>query len=839
MSGFGSSPYGSGPYGGPASTFAVSSVTPVDYRTVDVVFTQPLASTALNLALIASIGAYSIFPTLQAVAAIVTAPDTIRMFTLPQNEGANYRLAIATDFRDTFDQSLGTRIGTWVALAGVTKHIVEDLDARSECGGKAVYLNWTLPEDPTTTQVKIVRRLKAWPFDLTDTHDVVYEGAAIEEFVDTGIMEPVTDLTVSVSPGDTLLFVSSTVGMSPGDVLRIETLTGTPLFETRTISFIGAAVVLTEGVTNSYPVGARVAKSSELQAQTYYYYLVLASVTVSPPYEYDIDDLSRVFGLSIDAYSGKQWFVDNTPRHDLALDAKSLADGGGGGFLDSWFTIMGCWLNLMRGHINALALTADPDAAPFHTLTAKNQSLGIEPEGFAYDLDIVRRPLTSLVYVYKRKGTCPGIVETVSMFTKWEASCREFAFNQCQGGAGTLKTWDGNSQLEYGQETAATVVMEVTSAEGAARFYDPGQTWSDDLWKDGALRGWIGDIACIDTNVDNEVTVLAPRQVTTLTVGESAGDSSIAVASTIQLIVGMSVQIISTTETSLGSGVYASEIVEVSSVTPGVPGTIGIRGTLASAYPIDSVLTIGKSILRREFTGTATVVGQVLTDTSAVWVENQWVGYQLLASDNVKHAVVSNTGTTVTVDGAAPAVGAYSIAKDFAVAGSFAARIPLLRYKITNNVHSTFFEPTLDLQTKGTIYDPFTRLYNGPAAVLSGVYGPSDVAAFISTNVAVAIGRAQSVTGFVFDLDTNQPAPTVNEWQGYYLNPNQNQEQMFEILENTTTTLTIAGDVGSLVTAGQYYYVLKPRDRVRYQRITTRLRKEFTDTDVKIHVLFV
>ena len=88
-------------------------------------------------------------------------------------------------------------------------------------------------------------------------------------------------------------------------------------------------------------------------------------------------------------------------------------------------------------------------------------------------------------------------------------------------------------------------------------------------------------------------------------------------------------------------------------------------------------------------------------------------------------------------------------------------------------------------------------------------------------------------------LDTTAiPPPTINAWVGYYLNPNQNQEQMFEIVANTGTTVTVAGDIDSLVFAGQSYYVLKPRDRARFTRVSERLRGEFTSDEVRVHVLF-
>lgn len=819
--------------------FGVASVVAVDYRTIEITFTNDVLSSAFNLIEISSPGSYSISPNLEVVAARLVSgfPRVIRVYTTSQSAGALYTVQVIGAIRDTTSQSLSSRTGTWTAVASPSKALVSALKARSECAGKSVYLSWTNPGG--TTQTKVVRRLNAWPFDLTDSHSVVYEGAPVTSLLDTGIVTPTTALTLAAAVGATSLTVAASAGFTVGMSVRIETLNGARSFDIRTVTGVPDATHITvAALTYAQGVGARVSKSEPLDAQTYYYYTVLASDDAGP-YLYDIADASRVSALSLGVFTGKDWFLDNVPKYHLERDYQGAADSGGAGFLDKWFTVMGCWLNLMRGNLNALSLAGNPDAAPFHVLPAKNLDLGIAAEGFAYDFDIARRPLGALAYTYKRKGTCQGIIETVRMFTKWDAECKEFGFNQCQGGASTVKTWDGVSQLDTNVETGIlTFAQVVTSPEGVATFTDTSEAWSNDLWKEGTLRGWLGDVACVNTNVGNVVTMNAPRGHTTLTVGPAAGASSLTVASTAGLLPGMCVQIIAGAPV---LGVYPSEIVEIASLVAGAPGTLTLHGVTANAYPIGSRVTIGKSIVRREFLGTATAALQVMTDTGAKWTNNQWLGYKVLDANNALHNVVSNTATTITVDGAAPPAGPaeYAIASDFVLGASFALRKSLLRYKIGNGTHSTWFEPTYDIEERGTLFDPFNRLYNGPGAVLTGGYGPSDVATYILTQVTVAQGQGQSATGAVFTLDPSQPPPGVNAWVGYFLNPNQNQEQLFEILENDATTVTVAGATSSLVVAGQYYYVLKPRDKVRFHRLTRRLRKEFTDTDVQIHVLFV
>ena len=72
-----------------------------------------------------------------------------------------------------------------------------------------------------------------------------------------------------------------------------------------------------------------------------------------------------------------------------------------------------------------------------------------------------------------------------------------------------------------------------------------------------------------------------------------------------------------------------------------------------------------------------------------------------------------------------------------------------------------------------------------------------------------------------------------------FINPNQNYNQVFQIVANDASTVTVGGIISSLMVVGQLYFVLKARDTARYQRILARLQGEFSDTDVRIHVFFV
>lgn len=816
---------------------AVSS----SYRQVDLTFSNPVTVDAAAT----SIGTYAIDKGLLVIAVNVIAADTIRLFTSNQTTGVTYTIVIGSALQDDTFQTLTLNSGMFAGQSPTPPYVVDDLDARSECSGRAVNLSWTNPDG--VNSVRILRRLRAWPFDLAeDAYDTVYDGPPIENFQDTGVVAPISYLKYDVSAGATSITVSGFVVYPTFDDVRLD---GPAVSEVTNVNvgvYLGgpdeSVYPLNTPLAHDFPAGSRVGRSTPLLPQTYYYYLVLVD-SVSNVGQFDVTDDSRTFALSIDVYDGKGWFRDETSKHDLELDAQAvpLIPGSGSGFLDKWFAVMGCWLNLMRGHFNALSLVGNPDEAPFNMMTALNQSLGIDPEGAAYDFDAERRSLGSLVFIYQRKGTCPGIVETVRMFCKWDAACVELGQNGCNGGPSALETWDGDSSVDYGQ--GIDIVQTVISPTGVATFTDPSKgAWADGLWNDGRLRGWIGDIACIDENVGSVITTKAPTKVTELTSDHVAGTTVFNVASTALLQPGMTFQVTSSEEDPPGSGQYPAEVFDVDTITTGAPGTINsvARSQSGFAYPAGSMISIAKSIVRAEWIGSdnAMASGSHITDSSARWVENQWKGYRVIDGNNASHNVVSNDSTTIETDGLP--VTPYAIARTYQFGVDFDHRVPELRYQVENGVHAELFEPTFDVEESGTIYDPFSYLWQGPgAATLLGSWGPQDLGVYILGNVPKGSGLASTAVTFTFDLDPTQPPPANDAWVGYFLNPNQNQGQLFEILSNTTTQLTVAGDVSSLLVPGQAYYVLTARDAVKFKRISARLKREFSHTDVKVHVLFV
>jgi len=571
-----------------------------------------------------------------------------------------------------------------------------------------------------------------------------------------------------------------------------------------------------------------------LEANTFYYYLVVA--TNNPSYATGVDlvritKASLAMGLSIEAFNSKDtFFWRQSTRDERLLDALPTSEGGGEGYLERWFTIFGCWLDTLRGWTKALENNTDDDRAPLPVTHARVRSLGTEPEGDSYDYLTPRRMALGLAAQYQIRGSCNGIVDVTKILTLWDATCVDLGNGDaCPSGATSLKTYDGVSALRY--DSGSTI----TSSLG--EMVDPGGLGVADEWAGGKLLGWIGDVACVEGSTPTKANLnTSPKDLTTTTV-LLVGGTTIGVSSVLGLKKGIALELRTAT---------VSHISEVASVDYGAKTCVLVT---PSPHNLDAgtTISIGKSSIRAEYyseSGVAsTPIGgtTTITDTTAAWEENQWKGHQCCPEGNGKYLITGNSATELFFGvGFAPdGPITYGIAYDYDIGVDFDHRTPHYKYRLSTGYHSTIYNPLLDFQARGTRYDYYNRLYSGPGANLMGAWGPNDVGVFITTpGILVTMGETAGVQSNVFQLDPNMPAPALDEWAGMYLNPNQNQGQLFRIVTNTTTTVTVAGDITSLCVKGQRYYVLGKRDAMRYLRLDKRLRTEFTDTDARPHIFF-
>ncbi len=570
-----------------------------------------------------------------------------------------------------------------------------------------------------------------------------------------------------------------------------------------------------------------------LQGNTYYYYVVLVSTGSTT--DFDFGDDSRTYALSIDVLDSKTWFEKHTPRDMLARDAAEVEDGGGGGFLAQWHAVMGCWLDLLRGTANAVLSSGNDDKSPYHLLPAKNKSIGVETEGAAYDYSVPRRIQHYAVSIFKIKGTCPGIIAAVKMFTKWDAICVPLDGSECPG-VSSLRTWDGTSEYFVAQNTDTTTEPGLTT--------DPNQSWDEDLWASGRIYDYLGGYGCVGGNTETEIELETPPTLTTLDVAHTAGNSVFMVDSTRFLYAGGIVEVSQ-------DDASGAEIFHIASVDAAA-GSFTVTGVSLNSYSTGSYVHISKDIIHAEYVGdiTATVSIPGTPDTSTVtesdvlWEQNQWAGYYFLGEDNVKRLILSNTTTVLTVEDISTFTPGeqYAISTDFDLGAAFADREPHFKYRVSNGVHTTLYDPIADRTTGGTRYNQHNPLWNGPGLNTAGVWGPADLGIYITTpNILLTVGKVSGSSGggTVLHCDASTTALSVNALAGMVLNPNQNQEQTFEVVSNTTNTITVAEAIGGLITVGQVYYVLTQRNATRLKRLADRLRREFVEADTNPHVLFV
>ena len=592
---------------------------------------------------------------------------------------------------------------------------------------------------------------------------------------------------------------------------------------------------LADGGTEVYNQNGSPAASfldTGLDVNTFYYYLVV--VTPDPGYAPGVNltlitKNSFAMGLSIEPFNSKDtFFWRHSTRDERVRDALPLTEGGGDGFLERWFAMMGCWLDTLRGWTKSLDTLTNDDDAPLPVIHARVRSLGTEPEGESYDYLTARRMALGLTAQYQIRGSCAGIVDAVKLLTLWDAVCVDLSSgDSCPSGAVSLKTYDGTSALRYGEG------VDVTSTFGL--LLDPGTIGAVDEWAGGKLLGWMGDVACVESNTVTQAALYtSPKDLET--VAELLiGGTLLRLNSVLGVKKGLALEVRD------GVNGHISEVASVNAVNKTCVLVTPSIHTFASGTGV----SVGKSFIRAEYyseTGVAALVGivTVVTDADAEWEENQWKGFYFCPETNGSYPILGNSKTELFF-GSNITVGAikYGIATSYGIGATFADRAPHFTYTLSSGYHSTIYNPFLDFQARGSRYDYYSRLYYGPGVNLLGAWGPNDVGVYITTpGIVVTMGEAVGAIGNVFQIDPQQVPPNADDWMGLYLNPNQNQNQLFRIVTNSATEITVAGDITSLAVPGQRYYVLSKRDAMRYQRLDKRLRTEFTEADAKPHLFF-
>jgi len=813
------------------------------------------------------INSYTLSNNASVTAVVQISANTILLYTTELQSVINYRVTVTGALTNTLGDPLTVRTAVFVSYTLTPPYVVASLVASSGPRGRRVDLRWENPAG--VDAIRIIRTLRSWPFDFTEPTPgavTVFEDLSSAEFFSDVGLGYVAVLAANTVVGVATVSVPSSYLFNPGDTVQLVSVDGPYLEETKVILSVGVgSLTFTTPLAQVFLAGSHIGYPEPLNEQTYYYYTVLVS-NAGPLAltAYDLTDASRAYALSVAVYNSKDNFLwPNTPAIYREMDALPVAQGGGGGTLDKLYEVMGGWLNVMRGNANAIALRNDPDMAPIDALIAANSALGFSGEGQTYDFDALRRTFSSITSVYKKRGSCPGVQQLAQLLVRWAVVCVEFGQGNCIG-LTNMKTWDGTSELDTGEDSVTNAITQVViSAAGSAVITDPEKgtpvppvPWDVvNRWARGKARDSMGNVVCVANSgyiagVAGTLTTQDLYAYVQLAAPVLVGATTIVVDDIRGFQPGQRIQLVNNVP--YAPNAYRSEIVDVAIGGVNVAtNTITLRRPTQYAYASSSRVSLQTTIFRKEFEGLATAVGvSTLTDSNALWVENQWIGYKLLYIDGVVRTIVSNTSQVLTVTGAPMAASGsndYRIAYGFS-AGTFSTATAYLRYYVGNGVHTDIFEPTWSVKLVAEPNDPRNRLWQGPGSTLLGAWGPTDAGIYVTSTSqggglgVVARGKEGSVglqkSKLVLD-PIGYRNPGTPSLVGYYLNPNQNQTTFFEILIDNGTSLVVAGDISSFVVSGQPYYVLSKRDMNRFLALQKRVFYEFTDTDVRPRLLLV
>lgn len=623
-----------------------------------------------------------------------------------------------------YAKDIAGRVGYFSFVFGVLHETVSNFVARTWCGGKRIDLTWDMPAGATA--MYLVRSSQGYSRFMSDQHEVLYTGVPIEAFVD-------------------------------GKYTAEEVANGKNTEET---------------------------SDEDLEENKFYYYSIF--------YTFNNTDLIHTLpaecqGLSIkDYYAAEGDYVYNLlPREVRRADAAETR-GTKRYEMRDYCRVIQCGVNLYRGMIESTLHLRDPDAMPagrigdtennYGILSAQLWDYGL-PAGRSLDANTLRRLALSLVGLYRKKGTCPNLVDLTKVLCTWDARCDEQIEPVC-GVAHLFHLWDAEAEIK---QFKAAVDADFTLAAGSVTFSTARFFKADGATANGALDenpapGFIldalGTFACVDS-------VAAPGGGNQVVSFEDA-------AATLRK------EIVVTGTGSLNQFV----------ITAVDTGSYPWQYPSPAAEPVWGPNAFLGLKIRDSADATFTITGSAATDET--------------------------TGETVITVSGTPASGDASIAWDFDPAdATYAGRLPLLHCKLYIGEFSLTYNPLWDYRLKAeTKKGPWTLL-----TALSSTLGPgwaptpSDVVV-IAQNVHEDKGVATDVYGHY--LKDSTKTWVANAWKGYYLLPDWNQPKIFRIAGNTPTEVSVelpvgAGDLDTLAQAGSNYVILTEQDAIRFTNLYSLL----------------
>lgn len=551
-------------------------------------------------------------------------------------------------------------------------------------------------------------------------------------------------------------------------------------------------------VPASYPAGT-VQSTTPLEENQFYYYTIFVSFDAGSPYSWVWSQNAQIGGLSIKDYQSyyPYYLYNLLPSAYRRRDADP-SRGTDQYLLRDYTMVIQCQVNIMRGWMEGLLQLRDPDNMPAGRIgQAENQTgileaqswdLGLLPEK-SFDAGVLRRIAAGLIPITKEKGTCPGLVDLTKLFTTWNSTCDEAIEPEC-GVDRIFTLWDGVSKI-------------------------------------------------------NEIVVTSSSSNPTI----SAGSLEFSTA-TLFMADGLTPDTIPGTNLGVGTVAFVQDAMGtfacVETVSARSGGNQTINFTSASALLRESITGVG--------TGAAGQFTIVSVDTSSYpwqfpssggfgppeWGSNAWGGYYLKDSAGnvfpITFSQPTSSGLTVLEVTGTPASGAFTLAYAFD-----SGKNPLFNCRLYTGEFSFWLDPKWDIRLNNELsVGPWSVLVSLGAIQTTGYAPtPADVTIWVE-NVASVLGTSNAAPLPDTLADTTQ-AWTPHEWMGFYLLPNWDLTNIFPIVDNSATTVTVdiglGGGLDTVSIDGSYYVILSEEDAVMYSRLV-QLLPSFTPFESRPFVKF-
>lgn len=502
------------------------------------------------------------------------------------------------------------------------------------------------------------------------------------------------------------------------------------------------------------------------------------------------DPTAQVEGLSIKDYFARHgdYVYNLLPR--TYRDRDSDPNRGTDRYkLKDYCRVLQCGVNLQRGWIEGLGHLRDPDTMPAGRLgEAENQSgilaaqswdLGMPPER-SFDAGVLRRIALGIVPVFKKKGSCQGLIDLAKLFAGWDVRCDEQIEPLC-GVNRIFQIYDQESYILHhvtvnsaNQGEGYYLAADTTLADGVTNFEVP-LTDSGEPTAKFAIDA-LGTFACI-ARVD-------PDNLTFTDAGKLIFEDP-----------GARLRAeITGSGTAPSPGQFNIESVNfLTNVKDGWPWQF------PSAEP-----RFAKDAFK----------GLKLMDNT---------GAEFVIATNNETDILGDTLVTVEAPGV-PAAGVFAIAYDFNGV-TYAARNSVYFVKVYVGDFSLTWNPIWDIRLR-------QEGYPSPWSDIAGLGSiNSYVSANSPANVVLWAGDVHELLGTIGSVTTSTlvdstQAWAVGQWTDFYLLPNWGQTKLYRIVSNTATELIVhveGGGLDTVTASGLRYVILSKENALKYQRLTKLL----------------